>query len=47
MSEYNKAITVRLKPEVYEKLQKVAETCETSRGSIIRQAISKFLKEYE
>jgi len=47
MSKYNTAITVRLKPEVYKKLGQVAANCETSKGSIIRQAVSKFLKGYE
>ena len=47
MSKYTAPVTVRLSPEVYEQIMSIAASCETSCGSVIRQAISKFLKEYK
>lgn len=46
-SKYNTAITIRLTPEIFDKITEVAEKSETSKASIIRQAISKLLKELE
>ena len=48
MSEkYSSAITVRLAQEVREQLKVIASKAQTSEGSIIRQAVSKFIKEYQ
>ena len=45
--KYSEAITVRLTPEVREQIKSLAEKGETSEGSIIRQAVNKFIKEYK
>jgi predicted transcriptional regulator len=41
--KYTKLTTVRLDPEKYQQLEKIAKTKETSIGSIIRQSIAKYL----
>ena len=45
--KYSEATTVRFTPEVREKLKELANETQTSEGSIIRQAVSKLLKEYK
>lgn len=45
--KYSSATTVRFTSEVRTKLKELAEKTETSEGAIIRQAVSKFIKEYE
>lgn len=47
MDKYEAGVSFRLKSETYEKLKEVAKNCQTSNGSIIRQALIKFLKEYK
>lgn len=41
--KYTKITTLRLDPDKYNVLEKLAKEKETSVGSIIRQAISKYL----
>ena len=44
--KYTTAITVRLSDEQSNKLKKLSSELQTSKGSLIRQAVAKFLKEY-
>lgn len=44
MSAFEKAISLRLRPEVYEAVDKIAKEKETSKGTIIRQAINHYIK---
>lgn len=45
--KYTTAITVRLKPEQYNKLSDIAEELQIAKGALIRQAVAKLLKEYK
>lgn len=46
-AKYNTAITVRFNEDVRNKLKTIASKAESSEAAIIRQAVSKFLKEYK
>jgi predicted transcriptional regulator len=41
--KYNKALTIRLDDLKYKELEQLAESKESSVGSLVRQAISKYL----
>lgn len=41
--KYDKAFTIRLDDIKYKQLEELAKTKETSVGSLVRQAISKYL----
>lgn len=41
--KYNKLVTLRISEDKHEELEKLADDKETSIGSLIRQAISKYL----